>query len=61
MHITYPHGLHGVEESDMAERLSLTHNISSKHTKKKFIAIVKNRQIDIVVKDLKTISSSKHF
>ena len=53
--------VHGVAESDMTEQLSLTHNISSKHIKEKFIATVKSRQIDLVVKDFKTISSSKHF
>ena len=61
MHITYLLGLHGVAESDMTEGFSLTHNISSKHIKEKFIATVKNRQIDLVVKDFKTISSSKYF
>ena len=45
----------------MTEGFSLTHNISSKHIKEKFIATVKNRQIDLVVKDFKTISSSKYF
>ena len=45
----------------MTEGLSLTHNIPSKHIKEKFIATVKNRQIDLVMKDFKTISSSKYF
>ena len=49
------------KESDMTEGLSLTHNIPSKHIKEKFIATVKNRQIDLVMKDFKTISSSKYF